>query len=170
LPWQTYFAKSKTVNQRHLLVSVSGVAAILAIIALYVFVISPTQKVVVKMDERHGVRYVPVKINGQELNFVFDTGASSICISTLEASILVKNGTLRTSDIIGEEEFMDASGNISVGAKINLKTVQIGNRKLSNVEATIVENPQAECLLGQTALSQFGKYTIDNQQNEIVFE
>jgi aspartyl protease family protein len=170
LPWQTYFIKRKYINQKYLLVGISGIVAVLAMIVLYMLVVSPDQKTVVKMDEKYGVRYVPMKINGQELNFVFDTGASSICISVLEASVLVKNGTLRTSDIIGEEEFITANGDISVGAKINLKTVQIGNRKLSNIEATIIENPQAECLLGQTVLSQFGKYTIDNQKNEIIFE
>ena len=53
------------------------------------------------MVEDKGVRYVPMKINGQELNFVFDTGASSICISTLEAAILVKNGLLSEDNFIG---------------------------------------------------------------------
>ena len=59
---------------------------------------------------------------------------------------------------------------ISVGARINLKTVQIGNKIIENVEATIIENPRAECLLGQTVLSRFGQYTIDNVNNEIIFK
>jgi len=41
-----------------------------------------------------------------------------------------------------------------------LKTVQVGNKELKNIEATVVENPNAACLLGQTVLSRFGKYTI----------
>ena len=31
---------------------------------------------------------------------------------------------------------------------------------------TFIENPHAECLLGQTILSRFGQYTIDNLNNE----
>lgn len=61
------------------------------------------------MQEEKGVLYIPIKINGQELNFVFDTGASSICISTLEAMVLIKNGLLTEDDIIGQEGFMDAT-------------------------------------------------------------
>jgi aspartyl protease family protein len=122
------------------------------------------------MQEKNGVRYVPMKINGQELDFVFDTGASSICISTLEAAILVKKGVLTENDFIDYERYVDANGNVSVGARINLKTAKIGERELVNVEATVIENPRAECLLGQTVLSRFGKYTIDNQNNEIIFE
>ncbi|MDR0796962.1 MAG: retroviral-like aspartic protease family protein [Tannerella sp.] len=89
---------------------------------------------------------------------------------SLEASILVKNGLLSENDIIGQQGFMDATGRISVGTKINLKTVQLGDKKLKNVEATVIENPNAQCLLGQTVLSRFGRYTIDNQKKEIIFE
>jgi aspartyl protease family protein len=122
------------------------------------------------MHEENGVRYIPMKVNGQELNFVFDTGASSICISTLEATVLAKNGLLTKGDIIGQEEFQDATGGISIGMKINLKKVEIGGKEVHNVEATIIESEEAKCLLGQSVLSRFGKYTIDNQNNEIIFE
>jgi len=170
LPWQTYFPKKKKTNQVALYIGIAGiVAAITAAVFFFVFVPNP-KETRIKMVEDKGVRYVPMKINGQELSFVFDTGASSICISTLEAAILVKNGLLSEDNIIGQQGYIDANGRFSVGTVINLDSVQIGNRKLENVEATIIENPRAECLLGQTVLSRFGKYTIDNEKNEIVFE
>ena len=170
LPWQTYFPKKKKTNQVALYIGIAGiVAAITAAVFFFVFVPNP-KETRIKMVEDKGVRYVPMKINGQELSFVFDTGASSICISTLEAAILVKNGLLSEDNIIGQQGYIDANGRFSVGTVINLDSVQIGNRKLENVEATIIENPNAECLLGQTVLSRFGKYTIDNQKNEIIFE
>ncbi|GHT62726.1 hypothetical protein AGMMS50239_16850 [Bacteroidia bacterium] len=84
--------------------------------------------------------------------------------------MLYKKGVFSESDIVDYEKFITASGTISVGAKIILKTVQIGERELTDIEATIIENPRAECLLGQTVLSRFGKYTIDNQNNKIIFE
>ena len=128
------------------------------------------QKTIIKMHEEDGVRYVPVKVNGQELNFVFDTGASSICFTVLEAELLVKNGSLSREDVIGWQGMVDATGGLSIGMKVNLKKVQIGDRELTDVEATIIENSSASCLLGQTVLSRFGKYTIDNVNNEIIFE
>jgi len=170
LPWQTYFAVEKPKNPIPLYAGIAGTAVAIALVVILLIQFNKPRVEIIKMHEKNGVRYIPMKINGQELDFVFDTGASSICISSLEASVLVKNGTLSRSDIIGEDLFMDATGRISVGAKINLKTVQIGNKELKNVEATVVENPNAACLLGQTVLSRFGKYTIDNQNNEIIFE
>jgi clan AA aspartic protease (TIGR02281 family) len=174
LPWQTYFSDKKTnpiptKTSIRSLSWIAGVAVILAAIVITsIFIFSG--KTTVKMREENGVRYIPMKINGQELDFVFDTGASSICISTLEAAILAKNGLLSENDVIGEQGFVDATGRFSVGTKINLKTVKIGDRELNNVEATIIENPGAECLLGQTVLSRFGTYKIDNTKKEIVFE
>ena len=172
LPWQTYFPQKKKKNHVLLYIGIAGIAtAIAAAVFFFIYMPNPnSQQTRIKMVEANGVRYIPMKINGQELNFIFDTGASSICISTLEAIILVKNGLLSEKDVIGQQGYVDANGGFSVGTVINLKTVQIGNKELNNVEATIIENPRAECLLGQTVLSRFGKYTIDNQNNEIIFE
>ena len=172
LPWQSYFPENRSNKSNHLLAWAAGIFVTLAaFVLIYVFVFNKDDsRTIVKMSEKNGVRYVPMKINGQELDFVFDTGASSICISTLEAAVLVKNGLLTRDDLIGEQGFVDATGRISVGARINLKTVKIGDRELTNIEATVIENPNAECLLGQTVLSRFGTYTIDNTKKEIIFE
>lgn len=177
LDWEKLFRSEKQKKgKKWLVLLVTGIIAALIIFAITSILLSQdkthekTEKIIVKMHEKNGVRYIPMKINGQELDFVFDTGASSICISTLEALILYKNGMLKDEDFIGTKQFLDASGNISEGATIKLKTVQIGEKTLENVEATIIKNPKAECLFGQTVLSKFGKYTIDNQNNIIIFE
>lgn len=176
LDWERYFQlKEKKISQKKSFWIYVTVASVF-LIAISSFFITRKEKMVepmkitIKMHEKNGVRYIPIKINGQELNFVFDTGASSICISTLEASVLYKNGTLTKKDFISTENFLDASGNINEGLKIKLRTIQIGDKIIENVEATIIKNPDAVCLLGQTALSKFGKYTIDNENNVIIFE
>ena len=72
-------------------------------------------------------------------------------------------------DILGEAEFQDATGGISVGTIIRLRSIEIGGVTLHNVEANVVDNIQAPLLLGQTALSKFGKVTIDYNNNTIEF-
>ncbi|MDR1810326.1 MAG: FHA domain-containing protein [Prevotella sp.] len=173
LPWQSYF-KDKRLKMKDKRLWIATVMVSVALVLTYFLIFNDKDEnsviQTIKMVEKNGVRYIPVKINGQELDFVLDTGASSICISTLEAALLYKKGVFSEKDIIDYEQFVTASGEISVGAKIILKTVKIGDKELNGIEATIVENPRAECLLGQTVLSKFGKYTIDNQNNEIIFE
>jgi aspartyl protease family protein len=125
---------------------------------------------VVKMIESNGVYEVPVEINGAKMNFIFDTGASDITISLTEARFLYKQGTLTDSDFIGTQQYQIADGSITEGTKLNLKTVKIGNRTLTNVEASVVHNDKAPLLFGQSALAQFGKISIDYKKGEIAFE
>lgn len=124
----------------------------------------------VKMTPMGGVYEIPIKINGVGMNFIFDTGASSISISNAEALFLIKQGKISTEDILGSVRFSDATGRISEGTRINLREVQIGNRKLNNVEASVVHNIEAPLLLGQSALAEFGKVTIDYKNNTLSFE
>lgn len=95
--------------------------------------------------------------NGIRLRFIFDTGASSICISPAEATVLYRQGTLTEEDILNIEYFQDATGKISEGTKINLRTVKIGNIDLENIEATVIDNEDAPLFPCQTVLEKFGK-------------
>lgn len=123
----------------------------------------------VKMEADGGVYLVPITVNGLDLKFIFDTGASSICISSAEATVMVRQGQITREDILGQQQFQDATGRVSVGTVINLKTVEIGGIVLHDVEATVVDNIQAPLLLGQTALAKFGKIAIDYDDLTIEF-
>lgn len=124
----------------------------------------------VKMSAENGVYKIPVAINGSNMNFIFDTGASIISISATEALFLYKQGTLSEDDFLGQVDFQDATGAISQGTIIRLKSVKIGNKTLENVEASVVHNAVAPLLFGQSALAKFGKVSIDYKRNEITFE
>jgi Predicted aspartyl protease len=118
-------------------------------------------KTVIKMKEENGVYYVPCKINGIEMQFIFDTGASDITISLTEALFLFKQNKLSENDFVGLQEYQIADGSIHEGMIVILKTVEIGDKLLHNVQASIVENMSAPLLLGQSALSTMGKISID---------
>jgi aspartyl protease family protein len=123
----------------------------------------------VHMIKEGGVYMVPITVNGLDLRFIFDTGASSISLSSAEAMVMLRQGLITEDDIMGQQQFQDATGGVSVGTVIRLRTVEIGGITLNNVEATVVDNIQAPLLLGQTALSKFGKVTIDYDNNIIEF-
>lgn len=123
----------------------------------------------VRMEKAGGVYLVPITVNGLNLKFIFDTGASSISLSSAEAMVMLRQGQISEDDFVGQQQFQDATGGISVGTIVRLRTVEIGGITLNNVEASIVDNIQAPLLLGQTALSKFGKVTIDYNNNIIEF-
>ena len=122
------------------------------------------------MTKKNGVYYIPAKVNGVPMQFVLDTGASVVSISITEALLLYKNGKLSKSDILGKQYFTDANGTISVGTKIILRNIKIGNKNIQNIEANIVHNTNAPLLIGQSVLERLGKITIDTNNKTLSFE
>lgn len=123
----------------------------------------------VKMESELGVYHIWVEVNDTRMRFIFDTGASNITISQTEAAFLWKQGTISYDDFLREESFQVATGEVMVGAIINLKKVKIANRLLTNVEAVVVPNDMAPLLLGQSVLERLGKYSVDYKTMEIQF-
>lgn len=107
---------------------------------------------------------VKCKINNLPLNMIFDTGASDVSISSVEATFMYKNGYIDRKDIIGTQYFMNANGEISEGTIINLKKVSLEDITVNNIRASVVSNQNAPLLLGQTVLERFGKIEIDNNK------
>ncbi len=114
-----------------------------------------------------GVCKVKCSINDLPLYFVFDTGASDVTISLVEANFMFKNGFLSKKDVIGSQSYVDANGDVSVGTVINLKNVTFGGHNLTNVKASVVRNQKAPLLLGQSVLGRLGRIEIDNKNSVI---
>ena len=109
-----------------------------------------------------GVCKVKCQINGLPLHFIFDTGASDVSISSVEATFMLKNDYLKPSDITGKQNYMNANGDITEGTVINLRKVNFGGMELTNIKASVVKNQSAPLLLGQSVLSRLGRIEIDN--------
>ena len=121
------------------------------------------QRVVeVPFTAANGVTKVDCTINNLPLNFIFDTGASDVTLSQVEANFMFKNGYLSSKDVIGKQRYQTADGNISVGTTILLKEVQFAGLTLTDVRASVVKSQNAPLLLGQTVLQRLGKIEIDN--------
>lgn len=117
--------------------------------------------------EAGGLCAVKCNINGLPLKFWLDTGASSVSISMLEATFMLKNGYLNKDDVVGSSYFLDAGGNVNEGTVLNLKKVSLGPAVINNVRASVVKNQKAPLLLGQSVLGRLGSVEIDNQKRVI---
>lgn len=113
---------------------------------------------------------IPCDINGLALQMVFDTGASDVTISSVEADFMFKNGYLSEKDIKGKTYYQIANGQINEGTTITLREVKIGDAVLHNVDASVVKSQRAPLLLGQSAMERFGAITIDNQNNKLIIK
>lgn len=125
----------------------------------------------VPYTEMGNVKVIPVKLNGQPMNMIFDTGCSGIHISLHELQTLWKNGQFEESDIIGSSYSQIADGSIVENGLIVLRSVAITDQLvLQNVEATVALNQDAPLLLGNNVLNEYASIEIDNVSETINFK
>ncbi|MCH5176739.1 MAG: tetratricopeptide repeat protein, partial [Prevotellaceae bacterium] len=127
-----------------------------------------SEKIEIPFTPEQGCASVKCTINDLPLTFIFDTGASTVSLSQLEANFMLKNGYLKRDDFVGTGRFVDANGNISEDTIINLRNVEFGGLTLTNVKASVVRNQKAPLLLGQSVLGRLGSIQIDNTARKLI--
>ena len=129
-----------------------------------------SESVEIPFTPQGGCASVKCSINDLPLSFIFDTGASIVSISQMEASFMLKNGYLTPQDIVGKGRFVNADGDITEGTVINLRNVDFGGLKLKDVKVSVVKNQKAPLLLGQTVLGRLGRIEIDNKNKKLIIK
>ncbi len=105
---------------------------------------------------------IPIKINNVlNINFIMDTGASELFITADVILTLLRTRTITDSDILDGGYYTDAQGNVNYNVRFNIKEIEIGGYKITNVAAGIADKLEANNLLGQNVLIQLKKFTID---------
>lgn len=127
-----------------------------------------SERIEIPFTPEGGCVSVKCSINDLPLNFIFDTGASIVSLSQVEANFMLKNGYLKREDFVGSGRFVDANGDISEGTIVNLRNVDFGGLYLNNVRASVVRNQKAPLLLGQSVLGRLGSIEIDNSGKKII--
>ena len=115
-----------------------------------------------------GVLTMPCTVNGLRLRFIFDTGASSVCISSTEALFMLKNGYLDEADIGGPIQSVIANGDIVDSTEITLREVEVGGIVLKDVRAIVTHGLDAPLLFGQSAIRKLGTIQIQDDQVTII--
>lgn len=121
----------------------------------------------VPLEEDGGIFVVPVQINGAiTLRFVVDSGASDVQIPADVFLTLVRTKTIALSDLIGEQTYTLADGSTQEEPRFILRELKVGSYTLRNIPAS-VSPVSGTLLLGQSFLSRFSQWTLDNQQHAL---
>jgi clan AA aspartic protease (TIGR02281 family) len=122
----------------------------------------------VSVKSHGGTFLVPVTINGEiTLNFTIDSGASDVSIPVDVVSTLMRTGSLESSDFLGEEKYRLADGSVVPSPTFNIRSLKVGNRVLKNVKGSVAST-KGSLLLGQSFLSRFTSWSIDNKRQMLI--
>ncbi len=114
------------------------------------------------------VSYVSAVVNGDTLDFLFDTGSYIVMIPRSVADSMIARDALLPEDVIGPSCSIMANGKPLHGIKVNIRSFIFGGIEFKDVEADITETDQF--LLGQSLLQRFKSYRIDNTNHTLVAE
>ena len=136
---------------------------IITFIIAFMICFSINAEVRIHMEKDGGVYKVPCKVNGLKIKFIFDTGASTVCMSSAYAEMMLENGYLDKSDIKGTSKSSIADGSVIDNIVINLRKVEIAGLTIENVPAVVVPTQNAPLLLGQSVIQKLGRVSIDGE-------
>ena len=117
-----------------------------------------------------GTFRVPVLINGViELNFTLDSGASDVLIPADVVMTLLRTGTLKESDFLGTKTYVLADGSTVPSATFRIRMLKVGDRTIENVIGAVAD-VTGSLLLGQSFLSKFNSWSVDNSRQVLVLD
>ena len=99
------------------------------------------------------------------MEFVIDSGAASVSIPADVVLTLTRTGTLRDTDFLGEQTYVLADGSKVPSKTFRIRSLMVGNKTLENVVGSVAP-VQGTLLLGQSFLSRFKSWSIDNKKHK----
>ena len=122
----------------------------------------------VPMRIEGGTYVVPVLINDAiTLDFVVDSGAADVSIPADVVSTLMRTKTLKETDFLGEQTYVLADGSKVPSQTFVIRSLKVGNKVLENVNGSVA-SVHGSLLLGQTFLSRFKSWSVDNTKHALL--
>jgi predicted aspartyl protease len=123
---------------------------------------------VVPLREQGNTFVVPVSINGSfTIDFILDSGASDVSVPGDVVLTLIRMGTITKGDFLGKENYRLADGSLVPSERFIIRSLKVGDRVLENVTGSVAP-VEGSLLLGQSFLSRFKSWSIDNQRQALI--
>jgi clan AA aspartic protease (TIGR02281 family) len=130
--------------------------------------VSASSSMSVPLESIGGTFVVPVLINGKiNLDFTIDSGASDVSIPADVVMTLMRTGTLTESDFQGSKTYTLADGSTVPSETFMIRSLRVGDKTLVDVTGSVA-SVKGELLLGQSFLSRFKSWSIDNQRQVLI--
>jgi hypothetical protein len=122
----------------------------------------------VRLHNRDGTFEVPVTINGaMTLPFAIDSGSSDVSVSAGVMEKLIQAGTVSRADILGKQTYHLADGSSVSNETFRIHVLKVGDREVRDVMGSVT-NDTDSLLLGQSFLTRFRSWSIDNRRQVLV--
>ena len=107
--------------------------------------------------------------NAISLNFTVDSGAADVSIPADVVLTLMRAGTIEDSDFLGRQIYQLANGSTVPSETFRIRSLRVGDREVRDLRGSVAP-VSGSLLLGQSFLSRFKSWSIDNQHHVLRLE
>jgi clan AA aspartic protease (TIGR02281 family) len=124
----------------------------------------------IRLRKRDGTLVVPVLINNtMTVPFTIDSGASDVSISTDILNKLMQSGSISRADFLGKQTYHLADGSTVASETFRIHSLKVGDREVRDVTGSVTNDTDG-LLLGQSFLTRFRSWSIDNQRQVLLLK
>jgi predicted aspartyl protease len=124
--------------------------------------------ILVPLHREGGTYVVPTLVNDAiTLNFTVDSGAADVNIPADVAGTLIRLGAITKSDVIGSTTYQLADGSAMPSTMFYIRSLKVGDKIVYHVKGNVAPS-RGSLLLGQSFLSRFKSWSIDNSQQALI--
>jgi clan AA aspartic protease (TIGR02281 family) len=122
----------------------------------------------IPLQKQGGTYLVSATINNVlSLQFIIDSGASDVSIPSDVFLTLIRTGTINKEDILGKEKYKLADGTAAALQTFRIQRLKVGDLEIENVIASVAK-VKGDLLLGQSFLTRFKSWSIDNERGVLL--
>jgi hypothetical protein len=122
----------------------------------------------IRLRRKGGTFDVPVTINDTvTVPFAIDSGSSDVSVSADVLQKLIQSGTVSKADFLGKQTYHLADGSRVSSDTFRIHSLKVGDREVRDVIGSVT-NDADSLLLGQSFLTRFRSWSIDNQRGVLL--
>lgn len=107
--------------------------------------------------------------NAISLSFTVDSGAADVSIPADVVLTLMRAGTIESSDFLGRQIYQLANGSTVPSETFRIRSLRVGDREVRDIRGSVAP-VSGSLLLGQSFLTRFKSWSIDNQHHMLRLE
>ncbi|NTW23536.1 MAG: OmpA family protein [Lentimicrobium sp.] len=131
--------------------------------------INPEENIVTLETGKGNSLMIPCIINGYNVKVMYDRNDRGLIFSLPEAQKLLQSGAITKDDFIGDANVVLAEGSIADKAVFRLKEMRIGQQNATNVEASVSHKLTEGVIMGESTISMFGRFKLDENSKQLIF-
>lgn len=114
--------------------------------------------------------FIPIIANGVLLKAAYQQNTDAIYLSYEKAMNFLTNARITKQNFSEGVDAIKDDGTIVDNSELTIDNVSIGNKELKDVKMTVIKDQEQDIVIGNSGIKEFGEFSIDQENDMLVFD